>query len=65
MRATAGNMELALVSGINMERVIILTWGIGGVLASAGGILYGIGVHQFVLFCIEIPCRVGFQLLES
>jgi len=45
MRATADNMELALVSGIDTERVIILTWGIGGALAAAGGILYGIDVQ--------------------
>ena len=44
MRATADNMELALVSGIDTERVIIMTWGIGGALAAAGGILYGIDV---------------------
>ena len=45
MRATADNMELALVSGIDTERVIIWTWGIGGALAAAGGILYGIDVQ--------------------
>lgn len=45
MRATADNMELALVSGIDTERVILWTWGIGGALAAAGGILYGIDVQ--------------------
>jgi len=45
MRATADNMELALISGIDTERVIIWTWGIGGALAAAGGILYGIDVQ--------------------
>lgn len=45
MRATADNMELALVSGIDTERIIIWTWGIGGALAAAGGILYGIDVQ--------------------
>jgi branched-chain amino acid transport system permease protein/neutral amino acid transport system permease protein len=45
MRATADNMELARVSGIDTERVIIWTWGIGGALAAAGGILYGIDVQ--------------------
>ena len=48
MRATADNKELALVSGIDTERVIILTWGIGGALAAAGGILYGIDVQETV-----------------
>lgn len=45
MRATSDNMELALASGIDTERIIIWTWGIGGALAAAGGILYGIDVQ--------------------
>ncbi len=45
MRATADNMELALISGIDTGRVIIWTWGIGGALAAAAGILYGIDVQ--------------------
>jgi branched-chain amino acid transport system permease protein/neutral amino acid transport system permease protein len=45
MRATADNVELALVSGIDTERIIAWTWGIGGALAAAGGILYGIDVQ--------------------
>jgi branched-chain amino acid transport system permease protein/neutral amino acid transport system permease protein len=57
MRATADNMELALVSGIDTERVIIVTWGIGGALAAAGGILYGIDVqlHPYMGWNFLIP----------
>jgi branched-chain amino acid transport system permease protein len=57
MRATADNMELALVSGIDTERVIIITWGIGGALAAAGGILYGIDVqlHPYMGWNFLIP----------
>jgi branched-chain amino acid transport system permease protein/neutral amino acid transport system permease protein len=57
MRATADNMELALVSGIDTERVIVLTWGIGGALAAAGGILYGIDVqvHAYMGWNFLIP----------
>jgi len=57
MRATADNMELALVSGIDTERVIILTWGIGGALAAAGGILYAIDVqlHPYMGWNFLIP----------
>jgi branched-chain amino acid transport system permease protein/neutral amino acid transport system permease protein len=57
MRATSDNMELALVSGIDTERVIILTWGIGGALAAAGGILYGIDVqvHAYMGWNFLIP----------
>ena len=45
MRATADNMDLALVSGINIERIIVLTWIIGGSLAAAAGILYAVDVQ--------------------
>lgn len=55
MRATADNMELALISGIDTERIIIWTWGIGGALAAAGGILYGIDV--------QLHARMGWHFL--
>lgn len=45
MRATADNLELAWITGVDTERVILWTWGIGGVLAAAAGILYGIDVQ--------------------
>ncbi|MBW2411486.1 MAG: branched-chain amino acid ABC transporter permease [Deltaproteobacteria bacterium] len=57
MRATADNRDLALVSGIDTERVIILTWCIGGALAGAGGIFYGIDVqlHPYMGWNFLIP----------
>jgi branched-chain amino acid transport system permease protein/neutral amino acid transport system permease protein len=57
MRATSDNMELALISGIDTERIIIWTWGIGGALAAAGGILYGIDVqlHPYMGWNFLIP----------
>jgi len=45
MRATSDNMELALISGIDTENIIMWAWGIGGGLAAAAGILYGIDVQ--------------------
>jgi branched-chain amino acid transport system permease protein/neutral amino acid transport system permease protein len=45
MRATSDNMELARLSGIEIQKVIYLTWGIGGALSAAAGILYGIDVQ--------------------
>ena len=42
MRATADNPELARVSGINTERVILWTWMIGGALAGTGGVMLGL-----------------------
>ncbi len=57
MRATADNMELARVSGIDTERVIVWTWGIGGALVAAGGILYGIDVqlHPYMGWNFLLP----------
>ena len=57
MRATADNMELALISGIDTDRIIVWTWGIGGALAAAGGILYGIDVqlHPYMGWNFLIP----------
>jgi len=42
MRAASDNMELARVSGIDTEKVIMWTWAIAAALAAAGGILAGI-----------------------
>lgn len=45
MRATADNPELARVAGIDTDRVIRWTWGIGAALAAAAGVLLGIDVQ--------------------
>jgi branched-chain amino acid transport system permease protein/neutral amino acid transport system permease protein len=45
MRATSDNFQLALVSGIDTERVILWTWLLGASLAAAGGILLGMSVR--------------------
>lgn len=45
MRATADNPDLARVSGIDTNRVIFVTWLIGGGLAAAGGMLYALDVQ--------------------
>lgn len=45
MRATSDNFSLALVSGIDTERVVIWTWLLGAGLAAAGGILLGMSVR--------------------
>ena len=42
MRALSDNMDLASVSGIDVDRVIRFTWAIGMALAAAAGILYGL-----------------------
>ena len=42
MRAYADNKELALLSGINPEKVVFITWIITGTLACVAGTLYGL-----------------------
>ena len=42
LRALADNPNLARVSGINVERMLIWAWGIAGMLVAIAGILYGI-----------------------
>ena len=55
MRATANNPDLAQVRGINTERVIAWTWIIGGALAAAGGVMYGLAS--------QLRPEMGFFLL--
>ena len=57
MRAFSDNEDLALLSGINPERVIIITWTLVGVLASVAGTLYGLdkGYKPFVYLQLVLP----------
>ena len=42
MRAVADNLDLARVSGINVERVVLWTWIVTGVLTAMSGGIYGL-----------------------
>ncbi|MDN5746340.1 MAG: branched-chain amino acid ABC transporter permease, partial [Nocardioidaceae bacterium] len=42
MRAVADNKDLAATSGINVDRVTLWVWMIGGGLAALGGVFYGL-----------------------
>mgnify|MGYP001070921045 FL=1 len=42
MRAYSDNKDLLLLSGINPERVVLITWVIAGMLACVAGTLYGL-----------------------
>ncbi len=42
MRAVADNIDLARVSGINVERVVLWTWIITGILTAVAGGMYGL-----------------------
>ena len=57
MRAYADNEDLALLSGINPERVVMVTWIIAGSLACIAGTLYGLdkSFRVFVYFGLLLP----------
>ena len=42
MRAYSDNEDLALLSGIDPKKVVMITWIIAGILATIGGVLYGL-----------------------
>lgn len=47
MRAMADNVDLSRITGIDTERVVVWTWVIGGVLATAAGIFYAMDTRIF------------------
>ncbi len=55
MRAVSDNPDLAASSGIDVDRVILFVWALGGGLAALGGVLFG--VQRQVQF------EMGFSLL--
>ncbi len=55
MRAMADNRDLALVSGIDTERVIVWTWVIGGALVAVAGVLLALQA--------QLNPNLGFFLL--
>jgi branched-chain amino acid transport system permease protein/neutral amino acid transport system permease protein len=55
MRAMADNPELALVSGINTDRIIIWTWVIGGGLVGIAGVMLALQA--------QLKPELGFVLL--
>ena len=57
MRAFSDNEDLALLSGINPDRVVIFTWLIVAALAPTAGVLYGLdkSFKPFTYFSILLP----------
>ncbi|NKC16097.1 MAG: branched-chain amino acid ABC transporter permease [Gammaproteobacteria bacterium] len=55
MRAVADSPELARLTGIDTEKVVLATWVVGGALACAAGVFLAIDTH--------VETRMGFKLL--
>lgn len=57
MRAMSDNMNLALVTGIPANRVIMWTWAIGGALAAAAGVFLGMDtrLHPVMGWTLLLP----------
>ncbi len=57
MRAYSDNEDLALLSGINPDRVVIVTWLIVAALATVAGVLYGLdkSFKPFTYFQLLLP----------
>lgn len=57
MRAYSDNEDLALLSGINPERVVTITWVIVAALATIAGVLYGLdkSFKPFTYFQLLLP----------
>lgn len=57
MRAYSDNEDLALLSGINPERVVMVTWLIVASLATVAGVLYGLdkSFKAFTYFQLLLP----------
>jgi branched-chain amino acid transport system permease protein len=57
MRAYSDNEDLALLSGINPERVVMITWIIVAALATVAGVLYGLdkSFKPFTYFQLLLP----------
>ena len=61
MRAYSDNENLALLSGINPERVVMITWILSAALATIAGTLYGLdkGFRPFTYFQLLLPIVGG------
>ena len=57
MRAMADNLDLARVTGIDTERIVMWTWGIGALMAAAAGVFLGIDtrLHPTMGWTLLLP----------
>tara|TARA_B100000700_G_scaffold237837_1_gene264126 strand:+ start:20630 stop:21652 length:1023 start_codon:yes stop_codon:yes gene_type:complete len=57
MRAFSDNEDLALLSGVNPDRIVLITWIIAATLATIAGTLYGLdkSFKPFTYFMLLLP----------
>lgn len=55
MRAVAEDKDVAALMGINVDRVITMTFALGAIMAGAAGVLYGLVFRQVHFFMGFIP----------
>jgi branched-chain amino acid transport system permease protein len=55
MRAVSEDMEAAALMGINVDRVIVITFAVGGAMAGAAGFLYALVFKQVHFYMGFIP----------
>jgi len=55
MRAVSEDKDVAAMMGINVDRIIVTTFAIGGLLAGAAGILYTLIFNQVLFFMGFLP----------
>ncbi len=55
MRAVSENKDTAALMGIDVDRTIVITFAIGGILAGVAGVLYGIVFNQVHWFMGFLP----------
>jgi branched-chain amino acid transport system permease protein len=55
MRAVAEDKEIASLMGINVDRVIVITFAVGGVMAGVAGVLYALVFKQVSPFIGFLP----------
>jgi branched-chain amino acid transport system permease protein len=60
MRAVSEDKDVAALMGINVDRVITITFALGAALAGAGGVLYGLMFRQVNFFMGFFPGLKAF-----
>jgi branched-chain amino acid transport system permease protein len=55
MRAVSEDMEVAAMMGINVDRVIVVTFAVGAAAAGAAGVLYALVFKQVWFFMGFVP----------